>query len=65
MEIRATQSIQDWGADVPEQTLPGEKGMQKEVKRLEVGGNSLDDYPWIQPDANGESTYSEGIGVLY
>ena len=65
MGIRATQSIQDWGANVLEQTLPGEKGMQKEVKRLEVGGNSLDDYPWIQPEANGESTYSEVIGVLY
>ena len=65
MEIRATQSIQGWGVEVPEQILPGEKGMQKELKRLEVGGNSLDDCPWMQPDANGESTYSKGIGVLY
>ena len=54
MEIRATQSIQDWGADVPELTLPGEKGMQKGLKRLEVGGNYLNESSLTYPDATGE-----------
>jgi hypothetical protein len=54
VEIRATQSIQGWGVDVPEQTLPGEKGMQKEMKRLEVCGNNLNDSSLTYPDAIGE-----------
>jgi hypothetical protein len=59
VEIRATQSIQDWGADVLELTLPGEKGMQKELKRLEVSGNSLNESSLMYPDATGEI---EGFG---
>jgi len=58
VEIQATQSIQGWGVDVL-QILPGEKGMQNELKRLEVSGNSLNESSLMNPDANGEI---EGFG---
>jgi hypothetical protein len=59
VEIRATQSIQGWGVDVLQTPLPGKKGMQKELKRLEVSGNSLNESSLMYPDANGEI---EGFG---
>ena len=54
IEIRATQSIQGWEVDVPGQTLPGEKGKQRELKRLEVSGNNLNESSLTYPDATGE-----------
>ena len=54
VEIRATQSIQGWGVDVPEQTLLGKEGMQRELKRLEVCGNYLNESSLTYPDATGE-----------
>jgi hypothetical protein len=55
MGIRATQSIQGWGVDVQGQILRGKKGMEKVLKRLEVGGNSLNKYSLEQPDVTGNS----------
>ena len=65
MEIRATQSIQGWGVDVQEQTLPGEKGMKKELKRLEVGGNNLNESSLTYPNATGEIESLEQVEARY
>jgi len=54
IEILATQSIQGWGVDVQGQTLPGKKGKQRELKRLEVSGNNLNESSLTYPDATGE-----------
>ena len=55
IEIQATQSIQVWEVDVQEQTLPGRKGKQRELKRLEVSGNNLNESSLMYPDATGET----------
>jgi hypothetical protein len=65
MGIRATQSIQGWGVDVLGQIPRGRKGMGKELKRLEVGGNSLNESSLEQPDVTGEAESLELIEALY
>jgi len=55
IEIRATQSIQGWEVDVPGQILPRRKGKQKELKRLEVSGNNLNESSLTYPNATGET----------
>ena len=63
MGIRATQSIQGLGVDVQGQILRVKKGREKVLKRLEVGGNSLNEYSGAKPEVDGKP-YLELLEVL-